>query len=81
GGNRIRVQWFNDNTNLHSVWDTRIIDSEKLSYTEYTKAINFTSPSQRQEWQTQPLSDWFFESYQISRLLYDEIKEPNQKLS
>jgi len=35
GGNDINVKWFGKSTNLHAVWDTDLIDHQKLSYTEY----------------------------------------------
>ena len=35
GGNRIRLQWFSESTNLHSLWDEKLIEFQKLSYTEY----------------------------------------------
>lgn len=81
GANRIRVQWFNNATNLHAVWDESLVNFQHLSYTEYTRAINFTSQKQRLAWQKQPISEWIIESYQITEKLYLEIKEPNQKLS
>ncbi len=81
GANRIRVQWFNNATNLHAVWDESLVNFQQLSYTEYTRAINFTSQKQRLAWQKQPISEWIIESYQITEKLYSEIKEPNQKLS
>jgi hypothetical protein len=81
GGNRIRVHWFNELTNLHAVWDEKLIDYQQLSYTEYAKAINFTALEQRKTWQAEPISGWLFESYEISRQLYDEIRQPDQKLS
>ena len=34
GGNTCRVTWFGKATNLHSVWDGEIIESNGLSYTE-----------------------------------------------
>ncbi|MEM8684588.1 MAG: S1/P1 nuclease [Pseudomonadota bacterium] len=34
GGNRFPVLFFGQMTNLHSVWDSKIIDNEQLSYTE-----------------------------------------------
>ena len=39
GGNAIRVDWFGETRNLHSVWDTAIVESENLSYIEYTEEI------------------------------------------
>lgn len=35
GGNDVSVRWFGEKTNLHAVWDTDMIDHQKLSYTEY----------------------------------------------
>ena len=80
GANRVRVQWFSNATNLHSVWDESLVNFQQLSYSEYTRAINFTTRNQRLAWQKQPLSEWIIESYQITEKLYSEIKEPNQRL-
>jgi hypothetical protein len=81
GGNRVNVLWFNQPTNLHSVWDEKLIEHQELSYTEYVAAINFTHKTQRVAWQKEPISHWLYESYVISRQLYAEIKQPEQKLS
>ena len=81
GGNTIRVSWFNEPSNLHRVWDENLIEFQQLSYTEYTKAINHPAITLKKKWQSQPLSDWIYESYEISEQLHTEIKEPNQKLS
>jgi len=80
GGNRVKVLWFNEPTNLHSVWDDKLPEFQKLSYTEWTAAINHTTKKQRQEWQKQPMTDWCWESYQLAQSIYAEIKEPDQKL-
>jgi hypothetical protein len=74
GGNEIKVTWFNNQTNLHSVWDSQLIDFQQLSYTEYTAAINHTTAAQRAEWQKAPISEWIFESSQIAEKLYSEVK-------
>lgn len=81
GGNRVTVQWFGEPTNLHSVWDEKMIESQKLSYTEYTNAINHSTKKQRTEWQQQTMSEWFFESYQLAGTIYKSISQPEQKLS
>jgi len=39
GGNDVDVTWFRDNTNLHSVWDSRMVDHMQYSYTEYAQQI------------------------------------------
>jgi hypothetical protein len=81
GGNKINVLWFNEPTNLHAVWDEKLITYQKLSYTEYTNSINHTQKKLRRSWQKQPMTEWFFESYQIADKLYAGITQPNQKLS
>ena len=81
GGNTVRVTWFGQNTNLHRVWDSQLIEYQQLSYTEYAAYINHTSKAQRRLLQGQPLSQWLFESYSISGKLINEISESNSKLS
>jgi hypothetical protein len=80
GGNDIKVTWFSQSSNLHRVWDSQIIEQQQLSFTEYVKAINFTTPAQRRTWQAAPLGSWLFESYTLAQKLHDEIKEPNPRL-
>ena len=81
GGNRIRLQWFGESTNLHSVWDEKLIEFQKLSYTEYTASINHISKAQRKQWQEQPMNEWFFESYQLAGKIYNSVTQPEPKLS
>lgn len=81
GGNRIRVLWFGDSTNLHSVWDDKMIASQDLSYTEYVKAINHCTKQQRQQWQQQSLNEWFYDSYIQAGKVYSSVTQPNQRLS
>lgn len=80
GGNKIRVLWFNDPYNLHQVWDEVLIGFQKLSYTEYVSAINFVSKDQRSIWQKEPLSLWFYQSYQLAEKIYNDVKGPEEKL-
>lgn len=80
GGNKIKVMWFNEPSNLHSVWDDKLVGFQQLSYTEYTKAINFTTKEQRKQWQAEPIAKWIVDSYNITSKLYADIKQPDQKL-
>ncbi|RYD76508.1 MAG: S1/P1 Nuclease [Sphingobacteriales bacterium] len=80
GGNKIRVMWFNDPYNLHQIWDEVLVDFQQLSYTEYATAINFTTKEQRTSLNQQPMSQWFFESYQIAEKIYGDVKGTEEKL-
>lgn len=40
GGNAVKMKWFGQNTNLHSVWDGKIIDSKGFTYSEYANYLH-----------------------------------------
>ena len=39
GGNKVDMNWFGRKTNLHSVWDGALIESEKMSYSEFSRYL------------------------------------------
>ncbi len=80
GGNNVKVLWFRDSSNLHSVWDDKLIGLQQLSYTEYATAINHTTKIQLTQLQSEPLGTWLFQSYQLAQRIYGDIKTPNQVL-
>lgn len=81
GGNKIQLLWFGEKSNLHRVWDEQLIDYQQLSYTEYTKAINFATPQQVVNWQKNTLKDCVFESYTICNKIYATGIKNDDKLS
>lgn len=74
GGNAVKLKWFSDETNLHAVWDSKIIDFQQLSYTEYATAINHTTLQQRKTWQQQTLVQWLYDTYTVTEKIYADIK-------
>lgn len=58
GGNDVKVSWFGENSNLHKIWDSEIIDEKKYSYTELTAIINHPSHEELVEWQSDSVEDW-----------------------
>jgi hypothetical protein len=80
GGNKVKVLWFKDPSNLHTVWDSQLINFQQLSYTEYATAINHSTKTSRLALQQQPVSAWVVESYQLAEKIYGDIKEVDQKL-
>jgi hypothetical protein len=78
GGNTIQLQYENKGTNLHSLWDSRLIDQQGLGYSELASKVDRASPTlARQGAITDPMS-WVWESYQISSRLYPEIEKSNK---
>lgn len=70
GGNQVQVQWFGSNTNLHSVWDTRMIDGKQFSYTELANKINHPSKADIASWQNATVRDWAKESVSYREQVY-----------
>lgn len=81
GGNKIQVSWFGDRTNLHAVWDEKLVDFQQLSYTEYAKAINFASVADQGKINHGSFKDYIFESYQICNKIYADSIKPDARLS
>ncbi len=80
GGNRVKLFWFGESTNLHRLWDSDLIESQNLSYTEYSTHLNKTTKAERKELMKQPISQWLYDSYLISNKIYSGV-EPEQRLS
>jgi hypothetical protein len=62
GANSITVAWFDEKTNLHTVWDERIIQHTELSYTELADFIDYAAASDIEAWQAAPVETWLTES-------------------
>lgn len=70
GGNKIEVTYFGSKTNLHSLWDGKLIDSQKYSYTEYAKLLDIKTRKERKQIQSGTLEDWLYDSHQIANKIY-----------
>jgi hypothetical protein len=71
GGNEVRVKWFGRDLNLHSVWDSALVDEEQLSFTEMSaKLQRHTSNDDVIAWWDINPRDWISESAQIRETLY-----------
>ncbi|WP_316805410.1 S1/P1 nuclease [Pedobacter nototheniae] len=77
GGNTIQVQFDGKGTNLHSLWDSRLLDHQNLSISQLTNQDN-ASVSEIKKWQNASPLNWLFESYQISSKLYAEVEQNNK---
>ncbi len=73
GGNQFNVTFFNRDTNLHSVWDSGLIEQEGLSFSELTLWLNKKiTAEQLQEWQQAEPMDWVRESVAIRDSIYPD---------
>lgn len=79
GGNKFQVQWFDRGTNLHAVWDTDIIESYQMSYTELTKNRKRLSKGQISEIKKGNAATWAAESRVLCEDIYENTS-PGDKL-
>jgi hypothetical protein len=70
GGNTIQVQWFGSGTNLHSVWDSKMIDSFDMSYTELASNTSEISKEQVAELQKGTIVDWVNDTHIYAKKVY-----------
>lgn len=74
GGNDIQVRWFGQGTNLHKVWDSKMIDSYKMSYTELAENADALSKRQVKAISEGAVLDWMYESRALSDKIYDSVE-------
>lgn len=74
GGNKISVTWNNNPTNLHSVWDEKLIDFQVLSYTEYSNALDTATAKDIAAIQKGSYVDWMYESHLLANDILAEVK-------
>ncbi len=70
GGNTIQVRFDNKGTNLHTLWDSRLIDHEGLTDVEMSIDYDKATPAQIKQWQSDNMMQWLWESYQLSSTIY-----------
>ena len=76
GGNDFKVTWFGDQANLHSVWDSGMIDRQGLSFTEYADRLQRRlSAAQTISWWDARPQTWIGESATMRDGLYPAASE------
>ena len=70
GGNRVKMKWFGSNTNLHTVWDSKLIDSQGYSYTEYADFLIDKYDAERKTLLKKTDADMVLENYHLTSEIY-----------
>ena len=71
GGNETVVLWFGEPSNLHSVWDSKLIENSALSFSELADSLDHPTADQVRDWQRGGPLDWAAESQQLRAKVYD----------
>lgn len=73
GGNDVKVSFFGRETNLHAVWDSDLIDHERLSFSEWAGRLHRRlTPDDLRAWSNPDPEQWVDDSAAVRRSLYPE---------
>jgi hypothetical protein len=79
GGNLTQVQFFNEGTNLHRLWDSDLIHKLGGNDRAWTNRIEKQiTPETIKEWSRGTVDDWADESLQIAKLAYRQAPADKQ---
>lgn len=70
GANKIKVQWFGTSTNLHAVWDGRITEGQKMSYSEFSRFLQDSFEKMKAKKQAESLLQSVYKVYQLRTEIY-----------
>lgn len=74
GGNKITVKWFGKKSNLHRVWDSEMINSSKLSYTELSSNAKKEPYFDVDAVEKGNVITWYNESKELSYTVYNSAE-------
>lgn len=76
GGNDVKLEFFWQQSNLHRVWDSGLIDRKQLSFTEWVEFLTpKISEQQLKDWYTVDPLVYIKESTEIRDTIYPDAKE------
>ncbi len=70
GGNDFQVRWFGEGTNLHRVWDSDMIDSYDMGYSDLAQNTDHLSELLKRQITSGSFEDWMYESKILSEKVY-----------
>ena len=70
GGNDFKVQWFYKDTNLHSVWDSKMIDDYGMTYSELANNVDALTKDQIKNFQKGSVIEWVNKTHKLTREVY-----------
>ena len=75
GGNGMKVRWFGQNTNLHSLWDSKMIDSaRKWNYSEWVEQLDRTDKKFKKSVMRGTYEEWFVDTVNGAASIYEYVE-------
>jgi hypothetical protein len=75
GGNNVKVKWFGQNSSLHSIWDSKMIDSaRKWNYSEWVEQLDRTDKKFKKSVMRGTYEEWFKETVEGAASIYEYVE-------
>lgn len=72
GGNDVKIEFFNQPTNLHALWDSGMIDRQGMSYTEIGNELYRRLSSEvKVKYRSATMEDWLKEAVSCRPMVYN----------
>jgi hypothetical protein len=78
GGNSIQVQFNGKSSNLHSLWDSGLINRAGKTFDQMAKDYDNATSADIKKWQAADPMQWLWESYQATTKIYADIEKNNK---
>lgn len=75
GANDFYVDWYGEHSNFHKVWDSEMIESYGMSYTEMAENKFVLSPDEIQIYAQGDLIDWVEDTRELTKQVYASAEE------
>ena len=75
GGNGMKVRWFGQNTSLHSLWDSKIVESaRKWNYSEWVEQLDRTDKKFKKSVMCGTYEEWFVDTVKGAASIYEYVE-------
>ena len=75
GGNKVQVKWFGRQTSLHSVWDSKIVESARSwHYSEWCEQLDRKDKAFKKSVMCGTYEEWFVETVAGAASIYDYVE-------
>ena len=70
GGNDVRMKWFKEDTRLHTVWDTHLIESQGYSFSEYAEKLEIEYAAEKRAIEQMSDAELLLHNYHFTEDIY-----------
>ncbi len=70
GGNKVKTMWFGKEINIHSLWDTYLIDNKKYTYSEFSDYLSDKFAGKRKQFAKCSINESVIASYTLKNRIY-----------